>query len=196
MTVTVSQPKTTTEWPEQGMWTYEDWLRLPTDGTRYEVIDGVLYMTPAPSVAHQDASGSLFAALRAFLHPRGGKVFAGPVDVLLPGQPVPLEPDLVAVTADRREIIGVQSIAGAPDLVVEILSPSNWMYDRNEKFAVYRTAGVPEYWIVDYRAKTIEVFVLESGEYVLLGLWASGETAASRVLDGFTVAVDEVLGGP
>ena len=76
---------------------------------------------------------------------------------------------------------------------MEVLSANTWDYDRIEKFQVYQTAGVPEYWIVDYRAKTVEVFVLEQGEYTLIGKWGVGESAASRVLEGFQVAVADIF---
>ena len=77
--------------------------------------------------------------------------------------------------------------------MVEILSPANWPYDRNEKFRLYQEAGVPEYWIVDYRARTIEVFVLEEGEYALLGKWGAEESATSYVLAGFELPVARVF---
>ncbi|MDQ4077878.1 MAG: Uma2 family endonuclease [Chloroflexota bacterium] len=182
------------EWPEQGEWTYEDWLRLPDDGTRYEVINGVLHMTPAPSIAHQDATGNLYFAMKGHADVQDlGKVFIAPVDVRLPGHPVPFEPDILFIRKNRTEIIGEQEIEGVPDLVVEVLSPSNWYYDRKDKFEVYRGAGVQEYWIVDYRAKTIEVFVLDEGEYVLLNKWGVEDSAGSRVLEGFQVAVADVF---
>jgi Uma2 family endonuclease len=181
------------DWPEQGRWTYEDWLALPSDGSRYEVIDGELFVTPAPSIAHQTVALNLAMPLRQYAAGHGGRVFAGPVDVRLPTQPVPLQPDLVYVSKDRSGIIGTQEVAGVPDLVVEILSPSNWPYDRTQKLAVYRAAGIPEYWIVDYREKSVEVLVFEDGEYVLASQWGPGSTLTSRVLPGFEVAVDEVF---
>lgn len=182
------------EYPEQGKWTYDDWARLPDDGTRYEVIDGDLYMTPPPSVSHQSASIRLVTLMSNFVESRGlGFVFAAPIGVRLPSQPVPLEPDIVFVSSARKAIIGKEYIEGAPDLLVEILSPSNWIYDRHEKFNLYQSSGVPEYWIVDYRAQTVEVFVLEKGEYTLTGKWSAGEKATSRVLDGFQIAVADVF---
>jgi len=182
------------EWPEQGQWTYDDWARLPDDGTRYEVIDGELAMAPPPATPHQFASGNFFELMRLFVRARKlGYVLAAPIGVRLPTQPVPLEPDIVFVSAAHKSIIEQQYIEGVPDLVVEVLSPSNWIYDRKEKFNVYKLAGVPEYWIVDYRAKTIEVFVFEKRDYALLGKWTLGETAISRALEGFQVRVDEVF---
>ncbi|MBI3763027.1 MAG: Uma2 family endonuclease, partial [Chloroflexi bacterium] len=171
------------EWPEQGQWTYDDWARLPEDGTRYEVIDGVLYLTPPPAIPHQFSSNRLSTAMTNHADAKKlGNILTAPVGVRLPDQPVPLQPDIAFVSTARKSIIGKQYVEGAPDLVVEILSPSNWPFDRQEKFRVYQAAGVPEYWIVDYRAKTVEVFALEEGEYVLLGKYGMGDAAASRVL--------------
>jgi Uma2 family endonuclease len=186
-------PLLTQEWPEPGQWTYDDWARLPSDGNKYEVINGVLYVTPAPAVAHQFTSGDLFYLMADHANDNDlGYVLAAPVDVLLPNQPVPLQPDILFLRKERKGIVGQQNVEGAPDLIVEILSPSNTSYDRQTKFAVYEDAGVPEYWIVDYRARTIEVFVLED-EYVLLGKWGMGETAISRALEGFQVPVSRIF---
>jgi Uma2 family endonuclease len=180
--------------PEQGEWTYEDWLKLPDDGYRYEVIDGVLYMSPPPLIRHQRSSGRIFVRLSDFLrvHPLG-EVFYAPVGVRLPNQPVPLQPDIVFVRAERLAIIGENYIEGVPDLIVEILSPSNWLYDRREKMRVYQEAGVPEYWIADPRAQTIEVYVLEQGVYQLAGQYGRGEVVASRLLPGFEVPVEAIF---
>jgi Uma2 family endonuclease len=180
--------------PEQGQWTYEDWLRLPDDGFRYEVLNGVLYMTPPPRIRHQFTLENLSRRLGNFVAERKlGWILFAPCGVRLPGQPVPIQPDILFVRAERRDIIGEEYVEGAPDLVVEVLSPSNWLYDRTEKFRAYQEAGVPEYWIVDYSARTIEVFVLEGSTYALLGKFGVGETVYSQVLGDFQVAVDEVF---
>ncbi|HYN88476.1 MAG TPA: Uma2 family endonuclease [Ardenticatenaceae bacterium] len=184
----------TRDWPAQGAWTYDDWGALPADGNRYEVIDGVLYMTPSPAIAHQASSLNLVVAMTTHVrHHQLGRVLPAPVDVLLPTQPVSLQPDIVFISKERYGTIGQKRIEGVPDLVVEILSPGNRQVDRDEKQAAYQKSGVPEYWIIDYRARTVEVFVLNSGGYVLLGKWAMGETASSRVMQGFRVAVADIV---
>lgn len=189
-----SAPTMEYHYPEQGQWTYDDWARLPDDGTRYEVIDGELFMTPPPAIPHQLSIARLLNKMTNFVDTKQlGWVMSSPIGVRLPTQPVPFEPDIVFISATRKSIIEEKYIEGVPDLVVEVLSPSNWIYDRKDKFQVYQAAGVPEYWIVDYRAKTIEVFVLEKGDYALLGKWELGETATSRVLAGFQVAVAEIF---
>jgi Uma2 family endonuclease len=180
--------------PPQGEWTYEDWLKLPDDGYRCEVIDGVLYMSPPPTTRHQRVSIRIVGRLLEFLRAQpAGETLYAPVGVRLPNQPIPFEPDIVFVRAERLGIIGEEYIEGTPDLVMEILSPSNWLYDRREKLQVYQEAGVPEYWIVDPRAMTIEVYFLEQGTYLLAGQYRTGEVAPSRMLAGFEVPVDAVF---
>jgi Uma2 family endonuclease len=180
--------------PEQGQWTYEDWLRLPDDGFRYEVLNGELHMTPPPTIAHQNVVTKLAARMHNFAEQASkGIVLVFPVGVQLPGQPVPVQPDIVFVRADRRDIIGEDYVEGAPDLVVEVLSPSNWLYDRREKLLAYQQAGVPEYWIIDYRARTVEIRVLEEGKYALLEEFSSGEMTRSQALPGFEIPVDDLF---
>jgi Uma2 family endonuclease len=180
--------------PEQGQWTYEDWLQLPDDGYRYEVIDGVLYMTPPPRILHQRVSLGLVRKLADFVEEHNlGQVLFAPVGVRLPNQPVPFQPDILFIRKERLDIIGEEYVEGAPDLVMEILSPGNWLYDRREKKQVYQEGGVAEYWIVDPRTKTIEVYRLEGGSYLLIGQYVPGEVAKSPGVPGFEISVDEVF---
>jgi Uma2 family endonuclease len=190
VTVTAARP-----WPPpQGEWTYEDWLKLPDDGNCYEVIDGVLYVSPPPLTRHQRISIQIAGHLWNFLrqHPVG-EVLTAPVGVRLPNQQVPLQPDIVFVRAERLGIIGEAYVEGAPEVLMEILSPSNWRYDRREKRQVYQDAGVTEYWIIDPRATTIEVYVLEQGRYVLAGQYRPGDVAPSRVIPGFVMPVEDIF---
>jgi Uma2 family endonuclease len=181
-------------YPEQGYWTYDDWSQLPDDGFRYEVIDGVLYMSPPPSTAHQRAVSKLVARMEIHAEKEAlGVVFPAPIAVQLPDQAAIVQPDILFVAKDRQHIIGSTVIEGAPDLIVEILSPSNWTYDRGEKMEAYRQAGVREYWIADGRAKTVEVFILEDESYYLTGKFRFGETAESVVMKDFTILVDIVF---
>jgi len=145
-------------------WTYSEFARLPSEGsTRYEVIDGELAVTPAPTPSHQIVIGHLTRVLGTFVHDHGlGIVFPGPIDVLF-GEGDCLEPDLAFVRADRSGLVSDRGIEGAPDLVVEVTSPSTAHRDRGVKLARYRRFGVPEYWIVDLDARTIEVWRLREG---------------------------------
>jgi Uma2 family endonuclease len=180
--------------PEQGQWTYQDWLQLPDDGYLYEVIDGVLHMTPPPRILHQRVTFRLARQLGNYVEEHQlGEVLAAPVGVRLPSQPVPLQPDILFIRQERLNIIGEDVVEGAPDLIIEVLSPSNWLYDRREKKQVYQQGDVAEYWIVDPRTKNIEVYQLEGGAYLLIGQYGAGETAPSPGIAGFEVLVDEIF---
>jgi Uma2 family endonuclease len=182
---------------KQGHWTYEDWLRLPDDGNRYEVIEGELIVSPPPGLPHQRSSGALFLRLAEYVEKHGlGMLVAAPVGVRLPGHPVPFQPDLVFVRQERSQILGEEYVEGAPDLVVEILSPSTRKYDRGKKFQVYQQAGVQEYWIVDQRARSIEVFSLRGKRYALGGKYGPGQRVASTVLPGFSARVEDLVPAP
>lgn len=145
-------------------WTYAEFARLPSEGsTRYEVIAGELVVTPAPSLRHQRISADLVTWLNGFVREHDlGEVFAAPVDILFAEDDY-VEPDLVFVRNDHRDYLTDRGIEGPPDLVVEILSPSTADRDRGIKLERYRHFGVPEYWVVDPDARTIEVWRLGEG---------------------------------
>lgn len=193
---TAERPPDTTDWkfPRQGAWTYDDWLKFPNDGWKYEIIDGELYMTPGPTPAHQRSSISLAARMYIHVTANGlGEILEAPCDVYLPGQPVPVQPDILFIHQERLSIIANDGVRGVPDLIVEILSPTNAGYDRERKFRLYEKVGVPEYWLVDNRAKMVEVYVLDGSSYRLDGKYGMGDTAVSRQIAGFQVAVDSII---
>ena len=129
-------------------WNYARWEELPDDGHRYEVIDGVLYMTTAPSSFHQWIVQQLFLELHAQITLSGiGVTFVAPIGVLMPGCD-PVQPDLVVVRAEDTAIIAQRRIRGVPALLVEVLSPASIEADTEIKRKAYARAGVPEYWIV------------------------------------------------
>lgn len=148
--------------PQQTGWSYSEFARLPSDdGNRYEVIGGELYVTPAPRTPHQIAITRLIRFLHGFVDQHNlGWVLPGPVDVLF-AEGDYLEPDLVFVRRERRGIISDRGIEAAPDLVVEVASPSTADRDRGIKRERYAFFGVPEYWILDPDAKQIEVYRLQ-----------------------------------
>ena len=187
-----SQPKL--RFPGQGEWTYEDWLNFPNDGWKYEIIDGVLHMSPPPAIAHQDLSGGLFARMRIYAEDNDlGKVLEAPCGVRLPNQSVPVQPDIFFIKKEHFEIIRTQYVEGVPDLIVEILSPSNASYDRETKFELYQKAGVPEYWLVDYEAQTVEIFTLVKGTYTLTGHYTGDDKVTSTQLSGFKITVKSLF---
>lgn len=114
--------------------------------------------------------------------------------VILPaGLATPVQPDLIFISEERRAVIREQSIEGAPDLIAEVLSPSNWLDDRRTKFEAYAEAGVREYWILDPREETVEVYVLRGGIYELLDRFTPGTEIRSEALPGFTPSVGEIF---
>ena len=145
-------------------------------------------MAPPPAIDHQRASGKLFRLFANFAEEHKlGEVLEAPCGVRLPNQTVPLQPDILFVCQEHRHIIGTNYVEGAPDLIVEILSPSTHTYDRETKFNLYQEAGVTEYWLVDYAAKTVEVFTLTDGAYNLVGLYTGDGKIEAHTLTGFTI---------
>ena len=175
--------------PPPGQWTVADYDTLPDDGNRYELLAGVLYMVrPRPQRIKARVAG-LSIYLTAPVHLPGiGQVFAAPIRVELAPQTI-VEPDIVVVLHAHVHIVQAKRIVGAPDLVVEIVSPSTAGYDRREKQNDYAAAGMPEYWIADPFAHTIEVLLLEEGAYRSQNVLHGDSTLPSRVLPGFPVRV-------
>jgi Uma2 family endonuclease len=177
--------------PPQGGWTYEAYAALPDDGLRYEIIDGVLYMAPAPLPDHENIVMLLGARLVITIEDTGlGRVFASP-DVDLGS--IVVRPDAVVVLANNPALIDRRKITGAPDLIIEIASPSTAAYDRDTtlgKQGAYARAGIPEYWIADPATRTIEVLVLAEGVYEMFGVFASGDVLRSNVLSDLAVPVE------
>lgn len=173
-------------------WTYQQYLELD-DEQRYEIIDGELLLTPAPRVSHQSISRELSVRMAQFVAERGlGEVLYAPVDVVL-GEDQVVQPDILFVSKQNSGVIHERGIVGAPDLVVEILSPSSLRLDRHRKRALYERAGVREYWIVDPANRAIEVFALGPDGYELASFAAETGRVASGVMDAFEVEVAEVV---
>ncbi|MCA9970544.1 MAG: Uma2 family endonuclease [Anaerolineales bacterium] len=180
-------------WPPQGAWTYSDYARLPDSGVRYEVIQGDLFMSPAPSTRHQSASFALAVALHLHVKENGlGRVFEAPIDVLLPELASPVQPDVLFIAASRLAIVKEKFIDGVPDLIVEVLSPGNPDHDRRTKFNLYAQAGVTEYWIVDPDACRADVYALRGHAYVPFGSFGPEDTAQSELLPDFRVPLRDV----
>ena len=148
--------------------TYKDYEALPADGRRYEIHDGELSVTPAPSPQHQRISANLFLILHEHVESRNlGEVLYAPIDCILAETTI-VQPDLVYLDSSRLHLVSRRGIEGAPTLVAEILSASTTLIDRSAKYQLYRRYGVPYYWIVDPEARTIEVYSLGMGEYQLI----------------------------
>jgi Uma2 family endonuclease len=147
--------------------TYEDYVLLPNDRNRYEILEGELTVTPAPSTKHQTVSGNLFVRLAHHIRERDlGKLFYAPIDLILESTSV-LQPDLLFVSKVRQRIITEKAIEGVPDLVIEILSPGTSRTDRVTKAQLYARHGVPAYWIVDPEQEVIEIYLPDADGYRL-----------------------------
>ena len=171
--------------------TLSDLMSLPPE-TRAELIDGEIYMSPAPGLKHQTAVLRLGRFLDEHVQPRRlGRVCVAPFDVILGEETV--EPDVLFISAGRIRILGENRAEGAPDLVVEVLSPSTEVRDRVVKRDLYAKNGVREYWIVDVDRKTVEVLKLEKGAYALQAVFETGDRVASTVLPDLDLSIDRLF---
>jgi Uma2 family endonuclease len=174
--------------------TSDDIWDRPDDGNRYEVIDGALYVTPAPGWAHQHASSVLHGYVWQYVHRRQlGYVVSGPIGVVLDDETA-IQPDLVYVSNDRAGIIVERGIEGAPDLVVEILSPRTRSIDRGLKMRRYAAAGISHYWIVDPNQRTLTAYQLTESGYVETGTFGPGTTFKPELFSGLGIPVDDLRG--
>lgn len=167
-------------------WCYEKWLRLPDDGNRYEVIDGVLYMSTAPGASHQRCVVRFIQQVGMPLEARGiARVYPAPIGVIMTGAD-PVQPDIVVIRHERLGIIAADDrIRGVPDLIAEVPSPTNPQLDTVTKRAVYARAGVPEYWIL--RPATRDIVVCTQPDPARSGfaeerLFGAGEELVSPTL--------------
>lgn len=177
--------------PEQGNWTYVDYAAIPDDGKRYQIVDGVLFMSPSPTRWHQQTAGRIFRYLADYSEEQKmGEVYIAPFDVELAPKTV-VQPDVLVVLTAHLERITDSRVIGAPDLVVEVASPGTTRFDRRQKQNAYARAGVPEYWIADPTTQTLELLVLEDGTYRSLGIFEGQQLLPSTVVPGFSVAVEK-----
>ncbi len=175
-------------------YTYEDLLHTPDDGNRYEIIDGELYVSPAPRKKHVWLVSDWHVWLGNSVEARDlGKVFVSPVDVKLADGDV-VEPDLIFIRKDRLHIFGDAYVDGPPDLVIEVLSPSTRDRDLGKKFNLYARAGVPEYWVAETDAPDLAIYVLSTQ-----GVYERVEPVAgvlrSSVLPDLVIDVQAVFAG-
>jgi Uma2 family endonuclease len=146
--------------------TYEDYLALPNDGKRYEIHDGELSVTPAPTFRHQQVVARLLGMLRAHVEANDlGEVVPAPITVVLADTSI-VEPDIIYLAKTRLNIVSAGgTVDGGPTLAVEILSPSTARNDRQTKKQLFERYGVPYYWIVDPDAHTIDMYCAIDGAY-------------------------------
>lgn len=173
-------------------YTYKDYAALP-EGAPYQLIGGELVLTPVPGTYHQVVSMKLGLKMAGYVLERNlGLVLDAPVDVYL-GETETYQPDLIFISRERLPIVEPARINGAPDLVVEILSPATAYYDLRRKFRVYERCGVREYWVVDPEEKAVEVYALKEGKFELAQRAEGAGQVSSGVIEGFTVSVESIF---
>lgn len=184
------------QWPRQGEWTYEDYRRLPDDGRRYEIIEGVLYVVNTPSYDHQFTVTKLDRIIGGYVDEHQlGIVLVAPFEIHLPGIAKPVQPDVFFIAAEKQPQPGASFFEGAPDIIIEVLSPGTARVDRVVKFDAYERAGVQEYWLADPRTRFLEVYTLasETNEYTLLGQFSPEEELHSEIWPDLHITVETLF---
>lgn len=181
--------------------TFDEYMALPEMKQRFEIIDGELIMSPAPSSDHQWIVGKLFVLLWAFVKERNlGIVLIAPVDVIIQREPLRTrQPDVLYLSAERSGVRGRAELRRMPvleippDLVVEVLSPNETRREMNDKLEDYRKVGVRECWLISPEAETVELLRLSSEGVETVAIYGIGATVRSEVLEGFTLSVREIF---
>ncbi|HVR11839.1 MAG TPA: Uma2 family endonuclease [Thermoanaerobaculia bacterium] len=177
--------------------TYQDLLRLPEDRLRHELIEGEHIVSAAPTRRHQRVAFRLAFAIETFVRPRAlGEVFMAPLDVLLSQFDV-VEPDVLYVSLANASRLQERYVEGAPDLAIEVLSPSSARIDRVKKLRLYEKHGVREYWLADPAADTLEVYRLTAGGRLALEAslsHAAGDVLKTPLLAGLRITLSEIFG--
>lgn len=174
--------------------TYDQYIAAPEIKARYDILDGEMIMAPAPTFKHQVVSQRIFVPVYTFVtQQRLGVVLYAPLDVIIRTEPLHTrQPDLLYVSNENRHIIG-DVVHGGPDLVIEILSPSNSRKDIEGKLADYASVDVKECWLVSPEAGTIELLTLDYGEWKRVTLYGFGDNLESGVLPGLELPVSDIF---
>jgi Uma2 family endonuclease len=183
---------------EDRLFTYADYKAWELEeGERFELINGIAYAMAAPNDFHQAVSGEIFRQIANYLHGKPCKVRQAPYDVRLfyeedESDDTVVQPDISVICDEKKR--GAEGCRGAPDLVVEVLSPSNTGEEYVRKFNLYMQAGVREYWIVAPASKTVQVFVLRDNAYTGT-VYDAGGVLPSAVLEGLSITLSDVFTG-
>lgn len=168
------------------LYTYEDYLKI-NDDNQYELIGGKLILVPAPRIIHQKIKLRLVRLIANFIDENDlGEVLDAPTDVVLTEKDKP-QPDILFVSKERLNIITEMNVQGAPDLVIEVLSPSSGKWDKVEKSKLYYKHGVKEYWIVDPVLEVVEVFAPGEKNWNLFHAYNMDDTLTSPLLIGLEI---------
>lgn len=176
---------------ERGPYTAAEYYALPKDGPRFQLMRGWLVREPSPLEVHQRVLGNLYMLLRCWVDKHNaGQIYFAPFDTALSPQDI-VQPDILFVTHEHRSRITPRNVQGAPDLVVEILSPSTRSRDRNVKLALFAEAGVREAWLVEPETEVVEVLPLQLNTPAFR--FYRGERIASAVLGALDFDVDRIF---
>ena len=172
-----------------------DYFQLPEYDQHdlIQLIDGEVVIGMPPIPKHQRIVRDIVFLFTTIARSKGGEAFTSPIEVYLDENNV-YEPDVLYLRPDSTCSVGDSRLTGAPDLVVEVLSPGTARFDRQTKYQAYQQQGVGEYWIVDPVHETVEVWTLDEGQFSRQGAYAGEDTFASRTL-GETVSVKDVFNG-
>lgn len=173
-------------------YTYREYCSLP-EGARYQLIEGDLIVSPAPSRRHQEIVKRILLAIFNFVEPgRFGKVYASPIDVILSEEDTP-QPDLVYVSNERADRLVPEGVRGGPDLCIEVLSPATEKLDRGAKRVLYARHGVTEYWIVDAEANRIDIYRLQENPSAPERTLSAPESLTTRLFPGFSLNLTDLF---
>lgn len=178
--------------PKTGL-TYDDLEGFPEDNLRRELIDGELVVTAAPSLGHQGVVARLTIRLGLYAEEHGGRVYPAPTDVYFTDTNV-VEPDVVFVGPESLSKLEKKFIRSAPDIVIEVSSPTTRRLELVRKRELYERFGVPEYWYVDLDADRVEIYRLEESGYGPPLFLMRGDSLGSPQLPGFTIEIEYLLG--
>jgi Uma2 family endonuclease len=174
--------------------TYRDLLDTPDDGRRYELIDGEVIVSPAPSAEHQRILRQVVRLLLRAMDAGYGVAYFAPIDVIFDlAEHNSAQPDALFILAERRHIVTRSVVRGAPDLIVEVLSPSTRTYDQRTKRQLYARFGVPHYWLFDPETQVARVFVLADGAYAEPLVLSGADVLSCPLFPGVTTTVTEIF---
>ncbi len=175
------------------IWTYDDYITLPDDLNIYEIIEGELYMAPAPIPKHQKICHNIQRLLGNYLQKNNaGEIYPSPVDVVFDKSNI-LQPDIIFIARDNLSIVTEKNIQGPPNLVIEILSPSTIRKDRISKLRVYARFEVKNVWIIDPDNQTLEAFELgKEKNYHLISSIAGEEEFRPSLFPDLIIPLKEI----